>query len=158
MTPTPRQRCNWRVQVVDQNRCYLHSPERPLVIASLYACYAAIKCSNQVQQTNKTLYYRFLTVTLSRASYSQTCSDTNFCGTPAQRNRNAPYSSPRDKSTGIRHCWHRTNQLFITINTVTRIHGLHRYGDTTPAQNSSMLTADPPEEAEYLSTAEQRRR
>jgi hypothetical protein len=66
-----------------------------------------------------------------------------------RENRNAPYSSPRDKSTGIRHCWHRTNQLFITINTITRVHGLHRHGDTTPAQGSSMLTAKQPEEAEY---------
>ena len=86
---------------------------------------------------------------LSRASYSQTCSDTNVCGTPAQRKRNAPYSSPRDKSTGIRHCWHRTNQLFIAINTVTRvlITSIRRH---YARSNSSMLTADRPEEAKYL--------
>ena len=59
-----------------------------------------------MQQTNWGLYYRFLTFARSRASYSQTYSDTKRCGTLAHRNRNAQYSSPEieEKSTGIRHC------------------------------------------------------
>jgi hypothetical protein len=32
---------------------------------------------------------------------------------------------------------------------VTRVYGLHQHRDTTPAQDSSMLTAKQPEEAEY---------
>ena len=50
-----------------------------------------------MQQTNWGLYYRFLTFVRARASYSQTCSDTKRCGTPAQRNRNAPVFQPRDQ-------------------------------------------------------------
>ena len=67
-------------------------------------------CNKQMQQpnaTNKaTLYYRLLPLALTRASYSQTCSDIKRCGTPTQRNRNAQYSSPdiKEKSFGIRHC------------------------------------------------------
>ena len=55
---------------------------------------------------NQTLYYHFLMFQRTRTLYSQTCSDTKPCGTPAQRNRNAPYSSPEieEKSSGIRHC------------------------------------------------------
>ena len=66
-------------------------------------------CNKQMQQTSATnhwpLYYRFLTLARARASYSQTCSDTKRCGTPARRNRNALYSSPlfKEKSFGIRH-------------------------------------------------------
>jgi hypothetical protein len=36
---------------------------------------------------------------------------------------------------------------FITMNTVTKVQGFHRHGDTTPAQRISMLTADRPEGA-----------
>ena len=67
-------------------------------------------CNKQMQQssaaTNGALYYRILTFAQARASYSQTCSDTKRCGTPAQRNWNAPYSSPKieEKSSGIWHC------------------------------------------------------
>ena len=43
-----------------------------------------------------------LTSMLTRVSYSQSCSDTKLCGTPAQRNRNAPCSSPEIKSSGTR--------------------------------------------------------
>ena len=107
------------------------------------------KCNKQVQQTNWILYYWLLTFARSRASYSQTCSETNACATPAQRKPERPVFQPRDKSSGIRHCWHRTNQPFITMNKVTRVQGLHRHSDTTPAQGSSMLTAKQPEEAEY---------
>src|SRR3989337_4225556 len=78
------------------------------------------KCNKQVPQTNWILYYRLLMLTRSRASYSQTCSDTNACGTPAQRRPERPVFQPRDKSSRIRHCWHRTNQLFITIDMVTK--------------------------------------
>src|SRR3990170_2189796 len=70
------------------------------------------------------------------------------CGTPAQRKSERPVFHPRDKSSGIRHCWHRTNQLFITMNKVTRVQGLHRHSDTMPAQGSSMLTAEKPDVAE----------
>ena len=90
------------------------------------------KCNKQVQQTDQTLYYRFLTFASSRASYSQTCSDTNACGTPAQRKPERPVFQPRDKSSGIRHCWHRTNQLFITMDKVTRVQGLHRHDNPMP--------------------------
>ena len=63
--------------VVDSNRCQLHSPDKSLSqILRLYACYATNKCSNQVQQTHWGLYHRFLTFARSRASYSQTFSDT----------------------------------------------------------------------------------
>ena len=63
--------------VVEPNRCQLHSLDKPLSqILRLYACYATNKCSNQVQQTNWGLYYCFLTFARSRASYSQTFSDT----------------------------------------------------------------------------------
>ena len=64
------------------------------------------KCNNQVQQTNWGLYYRFLTFVRARASYSQTCSDTNPVAPRLRENRNAPYSSPEieEKSSGIRHC------------------------------------------------------
>ena len=54
---------------------------------------AATKCNKQAGLYT-TDYYRFLPLALTMASYSLTCSDTNRCGTPAQRNRNAPYSSP----------------------------------------------------------------
>ena len=74
----------------------------------------------QMQQTsaatNWILYYRLLTLASRRTSYSQTCSDTNVCGTPAQRRPERPVFQPKDKSSGIRHCWHRTNQLLNTIN------------------------------------------
>ena len=65
---------------------------------------AATKCNKQ-DILYTTDFYRFLSLALTRASYSQTCSDTKPCGTPAQRNRNAPYSSPeiKEKSSGIRH-------------------------------------------------------
>ena len=55
---------------------------------------------------NQTLYYHFLTFQQTRMLYSQTCSDTKPCGTLAQRNQNAPYSSSeiKVKSSGIRHC------------------------------------------------------
>ena len=56
---------------------------------------------NQVQKTNWALYYRILTLARARASYNQTCSDTKRCGTPAQRNRNAPYSSPEIKEKSL---------------------------------------------------------
>ena len=91
------------------------------------------KCYKQVQQTNWILYYRLLTPARSRAPYSQTYSDTNTCGTPAQRRPERPVFQPRDKSPGIRHCWHRINQLFITIEKVTREQGLHWHDETTPA-------------------------
>ena len=61
------------------------------------------------------------------------------CGTPAQRKPERPVFQPRDKSSGIRHCWHRTNQLFITMDKGTR---LHRHGNPIPVYSSSMLTAD----------------
>jgi hypothetical protein len=35
------------------------------------------------------------------------------------------------------------------MDKVTRVHEIHRHGDTMPAQGSSMLTAKQPEEAEY---------
>ena len=54
---------------------------------------AATKCNKQAK-LDTTNFYRFLPLALTRASYSQTCSDTKRRGTPAQRNRNAPYSSP----------------------------------------------------------------
>ena len=60
---------------------------------------AAIKC-NKPTRANTTIFYR------SRGLGRPTASDTKRCGTPAQRNRNAPYSSPEieEKSSGIRHC------------------------------------------------------
>ena len=66
---------------------------------------AATKCNKQTRLYT-TDFYRFLPLALTRASYSQTCSDTKRYGTPAQRNRNAPYSSPeiKEKSSRIRHC------------------------------------------------------
>ena len=69
------------------------------------------KCNKQVQQTNWILYYRLLMLASRRTSYSQTCSDTKSCGTPAQRRPERPVFQPKDNSSGIRHCWHRTNQL-----------------------------------------------
>ena len=53
---------------------------------------AATKCNKQARLYT-TNFYQFLPLALTRVSYSQTCSDTKPCGTPAQRNRNAPYSS-----------------------------------------------------------------
>ena len=55
---------------------------------------------------NQTLYYRFLMFLQTRTLYSQTCFDTMPCGTPAQRNRNIPYSSLEieEKSSPIQHC------------------------------------------------------
>ena len=67
----------------------------------LYACYATNKCSNQVQSTNQTLYYHFLTFTRARASYSQTCSDTKPVAPWLRENRNAPYSSPEIKEKSL---------------------------------------------------------
>ena len=66
---------------------------------------AATKCNKQARLYTID-FYRLLQLALTRASYSQTCSDTKPCGIPAQRNRNAPYSSPEieEKSSGIRHC------------------------------------------------------
>ena len=96
-----------------------------------------IKCNKQVQQTDWIMYYRLLTLARSRVSYSQTCSDTNSCGTPAHTKPERPIFQPKDKSYGIRHRWHRTNQLFITMEKITRIHGLHRLRDTTPAYGKS---------------------
>ena len=67
-------------------------------------------CNKQMQQPNTIknwgLYYRFLTFTWSRASYSQTCSDTKPVAPQLRENLNAPYSSPEIemKSSGIRHC------------------------------------------------------
>ena len=63
------------------------------------------KCSNQVQQTNWGLYYRFLTFARSRASYNHTCFDTKPVAPRLRENRNAPYSSLEIemKSSGIRH-------------------------------------------------------
>ena len=58
-------------------------------------------CNKQMKQTSQTLYYRFLPLALTRASYSQTCSNTKRCGTPAQRNRNAPYSSLEIKEKSL---------------------------------------------------------
>ena len=44
------------------------------------------------------------------------CSNEDNCGTPAQRNRNAPYSSPEieEKSSGIRHCLRQNKSSLIT--------------------------------------------
>ena len=100
-----------------------------------------IKCNKRVQQANRILYYRLLMLARSRASYSQTCSDTNSCGTPAQRKPERPVFQPKDQSSGIRNRWHRTNQLFITMEKITRIHGLHRLGDTTPAYGKSYASS-----------------
>ena len=72
-------------------------------IISLYACYATNKWNNQMQHTDKTLYYHFLMFTRTRASYSHTCFDTNRREIPAQRDRNTPYTSPKIKSSRIRH-------------------------------------------------------
>lgn len=62
--------------VVDPNRFQLHSPDKPLSqILRLYACYAITKCNKQTR-LNTTDFYQFLPLALTRASYSQTCSDT----------------------------------------------------------------------------------
>ena len=55
---------------------------------------------------NQTLYYRFLTFARSRASYSQTCSNTKPVAPRLKENWNAPYSNPeiKENSFGIWHC------------------------------------------------------
>ena len=47
-----------------------------------------------------------LPLALTRASYSQTCSDTKPVAPRLRENRNAPYSNPEieEKSSAIRHC------------------------------------------------------
>ena len=67
-------------------------------------------CDKQMQQSSASnklgLYYRFLMFARSRASYSQTYSDTKLVAPRLRETRNAPYSSPEIemKSSGIRHC------------------------------------------------------
>ena len=64
----------------------------------------AIKCNKQARLYT-TDFYRFLPLTLTRASYSQTCSDTKPVAPRLRENRNTTYSSPEieEKSSGIRH-------------------------------------------------------
>ena len=58
-------------------------------------------CNKQMQQSSATNQLRsilpFLTFARVRASYSQTCSDTKRCGTPAQRKPERPVFQPRDQ-------------------------------------------------------------
>ena len=66
---------------------------------------AATKCNHQARLYT-TDFYRFLPLALTRACYSQTCSNTKPVAPRLRENRNAPYSIPEIevKSSGIRHC------------------------------------------------------
>ena len=168
MTPNTERKRNWRNAKVElkwirTDASYTHQINRQRLIIMLYACHETNKCSNQVQQTNWGLYYRFLTFAWSRASYSQTCSDTKPYGTPAQRNQNAPYSSPKieEKSSGIRHCLAQNKPAFYyytNMNTRSPIlQGITSAQRHYAILSCSMQAVEQLEAAEKLLAGEQRR-
>ena len=81
---------------------------------------AATKCNRQAKLYT-TDFYRFLPLALTRASYSQTCSDTNACGTAAQRDQNAPYFSPDIKVS----LWNTALLSIEQINYLLQAIGVH---------------------------------
>ena len=64
----------------------------------------ATKCNKQTR-LDTTDFYQFLPLVLTRASYSQTCSDTKPVA-PRLRETGTPVFQPRDRGevSGIRHC------------------------------------------------------
>ena len=86
---------------------------------------AATKCNKQ-GRLYTTDFYRFLPLALTRASYSQTCSDTKLVA-PRLRETGTPSPEIKEKPSGIQPCLTYNKSALITRiiiqrSDVTKVH------------------------------------